>query len=252
MPRLSPAAHTSRTNPGKRLSARIALQFATSASASRGRATISRSSRKLAIARSPRASIEIAEIGEVTPSTRGQSTHAMFSRAESASIVSPTVSVPTGPPSGPAKLTRAPRCAMATAAFAALPPLMVRNSVACVFTSGRGKCGTRNTMSSTAMPAHNTCFRSGEDIVRLDPGADDVMGDRDRRRDRDLLRMLAAEHLHNLVAREPARVLEFLPVDRDLGRGRLRVAADHQRHRERPRLRGEIFHASTHDAGFLE
>ena len=58
--------------------------------------------------------------------------------AASVRNVSPTLSTPAGPPSGPAKLARAPRCAIATAAFAALPPFTVRNSLACVFTSGRG------------------------------------------------------------------------------------------------------------------
>src|SRR5690242_11219012 len=157
------------------------------------------------MARSPRASIEIAEIGDVIPSIRGQSTHSTFSRAESVRIVSPTVSVPAGPPSGPAKLARAPRCAIATAAFAALPPLMVRISLACVFTSGRGCDATRNNMSSTAMPVHRMCGLLTEDIVRLDPGTDDVVRDRDRRRDGDLLGVFAAEHLHDLIAREPAR-----------------------------------------------
>src|SRR5436190_23688270 len=152
--------------------------------------------------------MEIAEIGEVMPSTRGQSPHAIFSRAESASIVSPTVSVPAGPPSGPAKLVRAPRCAIATAAFAALPPLMVRNSLACVFTSGRGNDPTRNTRSSTAMPVHSTCLRaSAEDIVLFDPCADNVVRDRDRRRDHDPLWMLASKHQHHLIPGKPARVL---------------------------------------------
>src|SRR5947207_40254 len=140
--------------------------------------------------------MEIAEIGEVMPSTRGQSTHAIFSRADSASIVSPTVSMPAGPPSGPAKLVRAPRCAIATAAFAALPPLMVRNSLACVFTSGRGNDPTRNTRSSTAMPVHSTCLAaaSAEDtVVLLDPRADDVVRDRNRRRDADPFRVLASK-----------------------------------------------------------
>jgi hypothetical protein len=82
----------------------------------------------------------------------------MFSCAISRRNVSPTVSAPAGPPSGPVKLARAPRCAIATAALAALPPATVRNSLAWVFTSGRGKVVTRNSMSSTAMPVHTTCF----------------------------------------------------------------------------------------------
>src|SRR2546423_743681 len=164
------------------------------------------------------------------PSTRGQSRHAMFSRAASASIVSPTLSEPAGPPNGPEKLARAPRCAMATAAFAALPPLMVRNSLAWVFTSGRGNDPTRNTRSSTAIPVHSTCLRaSAEDtLALLDPGANDVMRNRNRRRYADSFRMLAEEHQRGLVAGEPARVLQLLAVDRDVGVARARMAADHQ------------------------
>src|SRR5204862_1837450 len=134
----------------------------------------------------PWPSIVIAEIEEGAPGTRGQAEQSMFSFAASARNVSPTVSTPAGPPSGPTKLARAPRCVIATAAFAALPPLMVSNALACVFTSGRAKRSTRNTRSSTAMPVHNTCLRSAEDTVALfDPGADDVMRDRDRRRNAD-------------------------------------------------------------------
>src|SRR2546423_13973366 len=135
------------------------------------------------------------------PSTRGHSTQSMFSRAASASIVSPMLSTPAGPPSGPEKLARAPRWAIATAALAALPPLMVRNSLACVFTSGRGNDPTRNTRSSTAMPVHTTCLRaSAEDtIALLDPGADDVMRDCDRRRNTDPLRMSPDEHQRGLI-----------------------------------------------------
>src|SRR5438874_2422876 len=188
------------------------------------------------------------------PSTRGHSTQSMFSRAASASIVSPTLSTPGGPPSGPAKLARAPRCAMATAAFAALPPLMVRNSLACVFTSDRGNDPTRNTRSSTAIPVHSTCLRgSAEDTVALlDPGADDVMRDRDRRRNADPLRMLADEHQRGFLAGEPARILQFLAIDLDVGVRCARVTADHQRHRKRPRLRAEILHLAADDAGFLQ
>src|ERR1700752_1675051 len=157
----------------------------------------------------------MAEIDVGTPATRGHAEQSIFSFAASTRNASPTVSTPGGPPSGPAKLARPPRCAIATAAFAPFPPLIVSNAVAWVFTSGRGKCGTRNTMSSTAMPVQRTCFRLGEDIVRLDPSTDDVVRDCDRRWDRDLLRMFAAEHLHHLVAREPAGVLELFAIDGD-------------------------------------
>src|SRR5882757_8872628 len=164
--------------------------------------------------------MQIAEIGDGTPGTRGQCEQSMFSRAASASIVSPTVSMPAGPPSGPAKLARAPRWAMATAAFAALPPFTIPNELACVFTSGRGNDSTRKIWSTTAIPAHRTCFMretSGEDAVALfDPGADDVVRDRDRRRNADSLRMLPDEHQCGLLAGEPARVFQFLAVDRNV------------------------------------
>src|SRR5436190_2248271 len=112
---------------------------------------------------------------------------------------------------------------------------MVWNSLACVFTSGRGWRSTRNIRSSTAMPVQSTCLRaSAEDTVALlDPGADDVMRDRDRRRNADAFRMLADEHQRGLVAGEPARVLELLAVDRDVGIGGARMTTDHQRHRKR-------------------
>src|ERR1044071_2308204 len=120
----------------------------------------------------------IAEMDVRTPGTRGHAEQSILSFAARPRNASPTVSRPGGPPRGPAKLARAPRCAIATAAFAPFPPLIVLNAVACVFTSGRGKCGTRNTMSSTAIPVHSTCLRaaSAKDTVALfDPRADDVM-----------------------------------------------------------------------------
>jgi hypothetical protein len=89
--------------------------------------------------------MQIDDIEDGAPATRGQAEQSMFSLAASLRNVSPTLSTPAGPPSGPAKLARAPRCAIATAAFAALPPFTVRNSLACVFTSGRGKFATRKT-----------------------------------------------------------------------------------------------------------
>src|SRR6188474_2654253 len=101
-----------------------------------------------------------------------------------------------------------------------------------------------------------TNFGSGalaEDTVALfDPGTDDMMRDRDRRRDADALGMLTLEHQQDLIAREPARVLQLLAVDRDVRVRRARMAADHQRHRKRPGLRAEIFHLAADDAGLLQ
>src|SRR5258708_3195799 len=185
---------------------------------------------------------------------RGQAAQSMPSLAASARNVSPGVSAPAGPPSGPAKLARAPRWAIATAALAALPPLTVRNSLAWVLRSGRGKLGTRNTRSRTAMPVQRTCLRgSAEDTVALlDPGADDVMRNRNGWGNADLLRMLAGKHQRGLFAREPARVLQLRAIDRDVRVGGARVAADHQRHRKRPGLRAEVLHLAADDAGLLQ
>src|SRR5262245_34560972 len=98
--------------------------------------------------------------------------------------------------------------------------------------------------SSTAMPAHSTTRRRGsEGNATLHPGADDVVGDRDRHRRGETVGMLPYQHQRDLLAVEPARVCELARIDRDLLRERLGVAADHQRARERPWLRCEIAHA---------
>src|ERR1043165_6402470 len=118
--------------------------------------------------------MQMADIDVGAPATRGQAEQSMFSLAASFRNVSPTVSTPAGPPSGPAKLARAPRCAIATAAFAALPPFTVRNSLACVFSTGRGNASTGKTWSTPAMPVQSTCL--GKDPVALfAPGPDDVV-----------------------------------------------------------------------------
>src|SRR5262249_40614966 len=153
---------------------------------------------------------------------------------------SPIASSPLGPPIGPAKATRAPRRAIATAALAALPPPTAKNSVASALVSGAGNSRTWKTSSSTAIPAQRMCGMSDEAPVGLDPGADDVMGDCNRVRDRQAFGMAAQQHGDNLFAGEPARILELATIDCDLGRGRQGVATDHQRHRKRPRLGGEI------------
>src|SRR5581483_6375292 len=152
-----------------------------------------------------------------------------------------TGSAPGGPPSGPAKRTRPPSRAMPTAAFAAQPPPVTMNSEAATFSPGRGKRSTRMTMSWTAIPAQRIAALSEEDIGSvLDPAADDVVGDGHRRRGSEAVRMRALEHAGDLVAREPARGFELMRVHDDVGRQCLRVAADHQRRREWPGLRGEV------------
>src|SRR5262249_18626027 len=55
---------------------------------------------------------------------------------------------------GPASAARPPSRATATAALAAQPPLTMKKLCAWVFASGCGKRSTRNTSSSTMIPAH--------------------------------------------------------------------------------------------------
>src|SRR5262249_52021349 len=118
---------------------------------------------------------------------------------------------------------------------------------------GAGKSCTRITMSCTAMPAHRILrLRSLKADLALDPGAENVMRYGDRRRRGQAGRMRAGQEADRLVAGEPARVLELLAVHGDVVAQRLGMAADHQRHRKRPGLRGEVAHAAGDDAGLLE
>src|SRR5450631_1903004 len=204
------------------------------------------------MARSPRGSTQIADIEEATPGTRGHQPQSTCSPVRAATMRSPIASSPAGPPSGPAKRARPPSRAIATAALAAQPPEMIMNSDAWVFASGTGNWATRNTASSTAMPVQTTSGpapRAGAEPaallsvklnVPLHPGAQDVMGDRVRQRRGEAVGMLSQEHQRDLLAVEPARVVELGPIDDDLARVRLDMAADHERHRKRPGLRGEI------------
>jgi len=92
-----------------------------------------------------------------------------------------------------------------------------------------------------------------EDIAAvLDVVADDVVGDRNRRRRGQALRMLALEHQSELVAVKPACVFKLVAVHDDGVGQRLGMAADHDRRWKRPRLRGEISYAPAGDAGLLE
>ena len=77
------------------------------------------------------------------------------------------------------------------------------------------------------------------------------MGDGNRRRHEQTVRMAALRHREDFAALEPARVLQLMTIHRDVGGERLGVAADHQRHWKRPRLRGEIDDTAARDAGFL-
>src|SRR3954470_8726754 len=55
-----------------------------------------------------------------------------------------------------------------------------------------------------------------------------------------------------LLAREPAHVLELLVLRRRLAARPVRVEAEHQRAREGPGLRARVAHAAHLDARFLE
>src|ERR1700691_3833932 len=82
---------------------------------------------------------------------------------------------------------------------------------------------------------------SVEDMATiLDEAANEVVGDGDRRRRGQAIGMAPVEHQRELLALEPARVLDLAAIDDDLVRARLGMAADHQRARKRPRLRREI------------
>src|SRR5260370_22935954 len=158
---------------------------------------------------------------------------------------SPTASAP----SGAAKYALPPSRAMATAALAALPPPMVMNSLACTLVSGSGNALMRKISSRTAMPAQRIFAMSEKALVGFEPGADDVMGDRERMGRREAIGVLAQHHVGNFVAREPAGVLQLGTIDLELRRQGLRMPPDHQRHRQGPCLRRETGDAATYTAG---
>src|SRR6185312_398558 len=208
--------------------------------------------------RSPRALTKIAEIAEATPSTRTQPLASTPSGASPARMRSLIGSCPAGPPSGPAKLACPPSRAIAIAALAAQPPPTATNSLACALPSAGGNSSTRKISSSTAIPVQRmrgaapgpAALVEGNDVA-FDPGADDVMRDRDRRRRAKPVGMLAHQHQRDLVAVEPARALELGRIDLDVVIECLGVAADHQRHGERPGLRREVGDAPARDPGLF-
>src|SRR5579862_4270042 len=164
---------------------------------------------------------------------------------------------------GPANAARPPSRAIATAAFAAQPPLTTKNPFASALASGPGNSSTRKTSSSTMMPVQSTrgvlprgAFppaASTKDIrAFLDITADNVVGDSVRHGRGESLRVLAQQHQNQLFAVEPARVFKLAAVDDDVLAQRFGVAAYHQRHRKGPRLRSEIIDAAADDADFLE
>src|SRR6202522_2449864 len=64
--------------------------------------------------------------------------------------------------------------------------------------------------------------------------------------------MFARQHQLQFFAVEPARLLDLALVDHDLLRQRHGMAADHQRRREWPRLRGKIFDPRAGETDLLE
>src|SRR3984957_18323726 len=197
--------------------------------------------------RSPRALTKIAEIAEATPSTRTQPAQSTPSRASPARMRSLIGSCPGGPPSGPAKPPRPPSRAIAIAALAAQPPPTATNSLACALPSAGGNSSTRKISSSTAMAVPRVGGPAQVARLPFDPGADDVMRDRDRRRRAEPVGMPAQQHQRDLLATEPARAFDPGRVDLDVVGERLGVAADHQRHGKRPGLRRKVDDAPARD-----
>src|SRR5215510_1034353 len=205
--------------------------------------------------RSPRASMKMVESAVTTPARRWQPVQSISSRASAANTRSPFESSPGGPPSGPASAARPPSRATATAALAAQPPLTMKKLCAWVFASGCGKRSTRNTSSSTMIPAHKIARAAPPALAELNlflhPGADDVVGDGHGRRRGQAVGMTPQQHARDLFAVEPAGIVELRAIDDDLARERLGMTADHQRGGKGPGLRGEIAHASANDAGLF-
>src|SRR5262244_975051 len=195
--------------------------------------------------RSPRASMKMAESAVATSTRRWQPVQSISSRASAASTRSPFESSPGGPPSR----------ATATAALAAQPPLTMKKLCAWVFASGCGKRSTRNTSSSTMIPAHKIERAPAPALAELNlflhPGADDVIGDGHGRRRGQAVGMTPRQHARDLLSVEPAGIVELRAIDDDLARERLGVTADHQRGGKGPGLGSEIAHASAHDAGLF-
>src|SRR4051794_30589070 len=85
----------------------------------------------------------------------------------------------------------------------------------------------------------------------LEPAAGEEVRDRHGRRDQEPVRVAALDHRAHLVAREPAAGLELVAIEGDLLAQRLAEAADHQRGREGPGLRGEVAHLADRHARLL-
>src|SRR4029077_14190381 len=103
-----------------------------------------------------------------------------------------------------------------------MPAHRMRGAPACAGRTSRAELS----VPGICPPRPQSSVTSVEHIAALlDEGADDVMRNGDRRRRREPLRVLAAQHQFELLAVEPARFLDLAFVDDDLFRERLGVAA---------------------------
>src|SRR3954454_7311014 len=140
---------------------------------------------------------------------------------------------------------------MAIAALAAQPPPVMTTSWARTLRAAVGKRSTRKMMSCTAIPAQSKSGLIEDTVALLDPTADDVVRDRDRRRRAQPGWMPAKQHRGGVIARQPPRILELGMIHGERLRQCLGVASHHQRHRKRPGLRREITHPSAGNPCFL-
>ena len=257
MPRARAAVQTSRTKPGKRLSAITASASATSAAGfagPRGRRRSSRIVRDRALAarrrcRSPRSA-------RARPRRAGRREQSMFSlRGERQERVADRVDA--------GRSAERPGEARARAEMrdrdggirrvAAIRRCGIRSPASSL--PGRGNDATRNSMSSTAMPVHSTCLRAPQSKTpspsstqaRMMWCAIAIGGGMLIPSGCSPVNISATSSRVNQRASSSSSRSTVISARR-----RLRVAADHQRHRERPGLRGEILHPPAGDAGFLQ
>ena len=85
----------------------------------------------------------------------------------------------------------------------------------------------------------------------IGPAPEEVVSDSHWRRGRQTVRVAAFNERNRLVAAEPARVLQLDAIDLEAPAFRFCKAADHQRRRERPWLRGKVLDRTTGDGGLL-
>src|SRR5690349_15700684 len=109
---------------------------------------------------------------------------------------------------------------------------------ASVPSASRAGITTDTTGTSPRMAPTDTGFGGTERRSGAEPLVDQLPGDGQRRRQVEV--GLAARDRRQLLAREPAHVVELVVTGGCLAAGVGRVEAEHQRHGERPRLRGAV------------